>query len=101
MPCHPGGRTGGTPRSLQESYGEFYSELASKGYGSWREYLLRQLLWGKFCLYAQQAAAGTLPTSPDAPLHQARHPSSHSRKGMQGIYFRARTQHEMQAPEIW
>jgi len=62
---------GGTPRSLQESYGEFYSELASKGYGSWREYLLRQLLWGKFCLYAQQAAAGTLPTSPDAPLHQA------------------------------
>eukprot|EP00873_Tetraselmis_striata_P017432 jgi/Tetstr1/437696/TSEL_026351.t1 len=32
---------GGTPRSLQESYGEFYSELASKG--------LRQLAGNTCC----------------------------------------------------
>ncbi|KAL3157840.1 hypothetical protein ABBQ32_012256 [Trebouxia sp. C0010 RCD-2024] len=59
---------GGTGNIL-EAYGEFYSSLAAGNYLSWQDYLLEEVLTGKFNAFARAASKGELPKS--GPLHKA------------------------------
>lgn len=59
----------GEARGISEAYGEFYSSLAAGNYLSWQDYLLEEVLTGKFNAFARAAAKGELPKS--SPLHKA------------------------------
>jgi hypothetical protein len=62
--------TGGRSSEVLVAYGELHESLQARGYTSWRDYVLRQLFWGKQSTFAASAASGLLDPGLNSPIHK-------------------------------